>query len=227
MASRRGRTLVSIAVALLVVGALSATAALAVPASTAPPKIVGDVSFFKTIRCDPGAWSGSPTSFTYEWLVGGSPHATGAKFTIDQAFYMGGYDLSCRVTATDGGGATATATSAPVRPALGKTKLTITKVITKSGGQITFKGKLTPLVVGKQFGGGTVLLHRKAPASQFGPKAVFQLGDGASVSKKGTFTVRGKDKAGKRTIRVDFYPGNSGFGLWAPASVSRTVTVLE
>ncbi len=206
--------------------ALSAATALAAPVSTAPPKIEGDASFSKTIRCDPGSWSGSPTSLAYAWLVGGAPHGSGPTFKLDQAFYMGGYDISCQVTATDAGGASVSATSAPVRPALGQTKLTITKVTAASGGRVTFKGKLTPLAVAKQFGGGSIVLHRKAPSKQFGPKAVYQLGSG-TLGRKGTFTVKGVDKAGKRSITVDFYPGNGGFGLWAPAAATRTVTILR
>jgi hypothetical protein len=225
MRMRRGRILTAAGVAALAVSALTADAVLAVPASTSPPKLVGDVSFMQTISCDPGTWSGAPTSYSYAWYVGGAPHGTGQKFTLDQPFYMGGYYLTCTVTATDGAGATASASTPPVMPALGRTKLTITKVTTKSGGRVTFKGKLTPRIASSAtYAGGEVVLHRDA--KQYGAKAVFQLGGPVTLSHKGTFTINGVDKPGKRTIRVDYYPGHAGFGLWAPASATRKVKIL-
>jgi hypothetical protein len=220
---RRGRILTAAAAAALTASALTAVAAVAVPASTSPPKLVGDVSFMQTIRCDPGKWSGAPTSYSYVWAVGGAPHGTGSTFRIDQPFYMGGYYLTCTVTATDAGGASAAASTPPVMPALGRTKLTITKVTTLSGGRVIFKGKLTPRLVSAKYGDGTVVLHRDA--KQYGAKAVFQLGDAVTLSRKGTFTVKGTDKPGKRKIRVDYYPGHEGFGLWAPAAATRKVKV--
>jgi hypothetical protein len=40
---------------------------LAAPANTKPPLIVGTPQSSKPISADPGSWTGSPTSYTYQW----------------------------------------------------------------------------------------------------------------------------------------------------------------
>src|SRR5262249_31616078 len=40
----------------------------AVPGTTVPPAITGSAAVGQTLTTSDGTWSGSPTSFTYEWL---------------------------------------------------------------------------------------------------------------------------------------------------------------
>lgn len=50
------------------------------------PKILGNASFGSTLRADPGTWSQQQgTEFTYQWLRGSTPVATGAKYKVTKA----------------------------------------------------------------------------------------------------------------------------------------------
>ncbi len=120
--------------------AAPAAAATAAPVSNTPPSIGGAPRFLGTATCDRGAWSGAPVSFAYAWVFGGNPLATGPRFTISQPSLMNGLTLACQVTATDAGGASATATSAPVKPGLGRTTVRIASVAVKSKGRFTVTG---------------------------------------------------------------------------------------
>jgi hypothetical protein len=53
------------------------------------------------LTCDPGGWSGSPT-FTFEWLSGGTPIASGSQYTVTAGDV--GNAIRCRVTAHNAGG---------------------------------------------------------------------------------------------------------------------------
>jgi hypothetical protein len=195
-------------------------AATAAPVSTGPPKIGGTPRFLGTAVCDKGTWSGSPVSFTYSWLFGGSPFASGPRFPIDKPNLMGGQSIACRVTATDAGGAPATATSAPVKPALGLSTMKITSITTQSQGRFTIKGVIGPKALVTTYARGlSVVLNRRINKT-----TVVQLGVPAGVARSGRFVVKGTDRAGRRRVLIRFLPG-SAFGLFAPLEVTRTVTV--
>lgn len=87
--------------------------ALSAPAVTAAPAISGTVALGSTLTCSTGAWTNAPTSFTYQWLRGGSAigGATSATYVAGSADVN--QQLSCQVTATNGEGS-ASATSASV-----------------------------------------------------------------------------------------------------------------
>ena len=75
--------------------------------SNATPPIVGSV-----LTSTNGTWSGSPSSYTYQWYRDGVAIAgqTGTTHTIVSAD-LGGHQLTCQVAATNAGGASTPATS--------------------------------------------------------------------------------------------------------------------
>src|SRR5438067_13216826 len=52
---------------LIVSGVLAASALAASPQNTQPPTISGKAMVGQTLTADKGEWSGSPTTFTYQW----------------------------------------------------------------------------------------------------------------------------------------------------------------
>jgi hypothetical protein len=112
--------------ALAVVGAaafaslagLGTAAQQAPPANTAPPSITGSAQQSQTLTAQNGTWTGSPTSFRYQWLrcnrngngCNDMSGATERTYTVRSADV--GNTLRVRVTATNSDGSTS-ATSAP------------------------------------------------------------------------------------------------------------------
>jgi hypothetical protein len=213
--------------AIAVLPALTAAAvAMAGPTSTRAPKLVGTVAFDRTVTCDPGTFTPTPASISYAWAAGGGPiaDATKSTLTIDKPYLMGGYDITCTVTATDAAGSATAVSSPAVRPALGATTMKITSVKVKPKGAFVIKGQIGPKhLVAKYIEGAQVVLNRKVPGKA---KGVFQLSESpAPVDKHGRFTVTGHDRVGKRKVLINFYPGNGGTSLWSPATVTRTIKV--
>lgn len=95
--------------------AVSAGVAVAdlLPVSTAAPAIAGTVEDGLTVTCSNGAWTNSPTGYSYQWLTNGVSitGATNQSYAIQPSDY--GRQLSCEVTATNAYGS-ATAASAAV-----------------------------------------------------------------------------------------------------------------
>jgi hypothetical protein len=85
---------------------------VAAPTNLRPPVVVGTPAKGRILRCDPGAWTGSP-SLEYRWLLDGALLSD----RTDTYRVRGrdvGHALACRVTARNAGGvATATSASAP------------------------------------------------------------------------------------------------------------------
>ena len=85
------------------------------PASSVAPSVsAGDAHPGDTISCDPGSWTGSPTSVTFQWLRDGAPipGATSKDHVVTNADV--GASLTCRVTATNSGGSTSADSNAIV-----------------------------------------------------------------------------------------------------------------
>ncbi|HYM55885.1 MAG TPA: choice-of-anchor R domain-containing protein, partial [Solirubrobacteraceae bacterium] len=106
----------------------TATVSLQAPANTALPTVSGTVLQGETLSASTGTWSGSPSSFAYQWQecnsVGGGcanvSGATGSSYKL--AAGDAGHTLRTVVTATNAGGSTsassaATATVVPLAPA--------------------------------------------------------------------------------------------------------------
>ncbi len=82
------------------------------PASTVPPTMAGFIQGGRTLDAAVGTWTGSPTSFVYQWQQstdGGAtwvdiPGATAARYVIPTT--QVGRDLRVRVTATNAYGST-------------------------------------------------------------------------------------------------------------------------
>ncbi len=72
--------------------------------NTSAPKLTGTPAPGGTLTCNPGAWSGSPSSFAYAWLRDGAPipGQTSSSYTVQEADR--GHALSCSVTARNEGG---------------------------------------------------------------------------------------------------------------------------
>jgi hypothetical protein len=129
---RRWPTVVALASAALVIGAVfgvpgnGRAASQAAPANTAPPTISGTAQSGSTLTADNGTWSGSPTGYAYEWRrcdQGGNgcaaiAGATAQSYQVQQADV--GATLRVAVTATNADGtAQATSTSTAVVAATG------------------------------------------------------------------------------------------------------------
>lgn len=88
------------------------------PAATSPPTIAGTAQAGQALTSSAGTWTGSPTSFTYEWRrcdqtgasCGAIAGATGSTYTLSPGDI--GSTVSLVVTATGSGGSAA-ATSTP------------------------------------------------------------------------------------------------------------------
>ena len=90
-----------------------------VPVNTEPPSISSTAKQGETLTEEPGSWTGSPTSFEYQWLrcdSGGSSCAPISGAT-EQTYMLTGDDVGARIevaeTAVNDGGASQPATSAP------------------------------------------------------------------------------------------------------------------
>lgn len=65
------------------------------------------------LGCSRGSWSGSPTSFSYRWLVAGKPSRLARRARVSLPGHLRGRRVQCAVTASNSTGR-ATATSRPL-----------------------------------------------------------------------------------------------------------------
>ena len=117
--------LASLATVLALPGGSSAVS-LAVPNNTAEPRISGSPVLGRTLTASQGSWSGSPTSFAYQWVRcprdGGLPSgancaaiggATTTQYIVATADV--GFRLRVRVTASNADGSATVASNATSR----------------------------------------------------------------------------------------------------------------
>jgi hypothetical protein len=91
---------------------LTATAPPAAPGNSSAPAISGSAAVGSTLSTSDGSWSGSPTSFAYQWrdcdATGGActdiPGATANTYVVTASDV--GHTIRVVVTATNGGGST-------------------------------------------------------------------------------------------------------------------------
>jgi hypothetical protein len=101
----------------------------AVPRNTARPTITGDPQVGESLTANDGTWTGSPTSFAYQWqrcdidaiVCGDVPGATGKSYGVRAADV--GFRVRVEVTARNASGA-GTATSAPSGIVVPRTPIT-------------------------------------------------------------------------------------------------------
>jgi hypothetical protein len=107
-----------VALAALTVAGVGHATTQAAPTNTAPPTIAGTPTVGQTLTAENGTWTGSPTSYSYQWLrcdaSGGScvnaPNGTQKTYTLVAGDR--GHTMRVRVTATNADGS-ASAQSAP------------------------------------------------------------------------------------------------------------------
>lgn len=94
-----------------------ASAATAPPANTAAPALTtdGTPQTGETISCTTGSWTGSPTSYAYQWKRDGTNIAGATGSTYLLAVADEGHAITCTVTATNAGG-NASASSGSITP---------------------------------------------------------------------------------------------------------------
>ncbi|MEA2467907.1 MAG: hypothetical protein QOJ57_2033, partial [Thermoleophilaceae bacterium] len=137
------RARVSIASVAVTAALVAAPLAGGAPTPSAPPSISGFPGYQSKLTCNPGTWSADAQSFTYEWLYDGSDSAFAITQTYRPDASKVGYNIVCRVTATDAAGDVAVAGSAPVRIGPGRTtiKLKARKVQHR---KVTLSGRVGP-----------------------------------------------------------------------------------
>jgi len=86
------------------------------PLDVLPPSISGSPQQGQTVSCSTGTWLGSPTSYAYAWQRGiaGIGGAATNQYVLSAADV--GQLITCRVIASNIGGASLPATSLPVTP---------------------------------------------------------------------------------------------------------------
>jgi hypothetical protein len=94
--------------------------AVTAPGNLTPPSISGTPAAGNTLTCDPGTWSGSPTSFAYSWIAG-DPAAPSFTLSLGSTQSIALEDLEtnavveCSVHATNAAGTTSAGAANPVR----------------------------------------------------------------------------------------------------------------
>jgi hypothetical protein len=88
----------------------------AVPVDQSPPVISGTAQEGQTVRCSTGAWTNSPTGYSYSWQRNGSSVSGQAtsQYTLTSADVN--QVITCTVVASNGSGSGAPAVSPPIVP---------------------------------------------------------------------------------------------------------------
>jgi hypothetical protein len=181
------------------------------PTPSSPPSISGYPGYQSKLTCKPGTWSADAHSFTYEWLYASNSSPIAATQTYRPDASKVGYDIVCRVTATDAAGDPAVATSAPVRITQGRTtlKLNVRKVQHK---KITITGRIGPRAAVK---GASIVAYR------IESDGLHQLFGKETLKPGGKFKIVAPDIPGRHKYKVNFNPQEPS--IWQFAS--KTIKV--
>lgn len=82
-------------------------ASVEVPVNTVAPSVIGTRRVGQTLTVSDGAWTGSPTSYAYQWLRYGAAISGATNNTYVLTSSDADKAITCRVTATNAGGSTA------------------------------------------------------------------------------------------------------------------------
>ena len=96
-------------------GAGGSVSGSSAPANTSPPAVTGTASVGQTLSCYQGTWTGSPTSYVFQWERNLAPTIGATASTYLLVSGDGLQSVSCAVTATNASGS-ATAMSNAVVP---------------------------------------------------------------------------------------------------------------
>ena len=208
------------ALAGLVAGGMAAAGtASAAPVNLEPPTVQGTPRFYGPLVCRPGAWSPDAVAFRYVWSAGGREVHTGQTTRLTNVTAMGGYLLSCRVTAVDAAGAETTAESAGQFPQPGVLTMRLQAVQSLPKGRVLIRGTIAPAAAVSgifRSTSNTVVVRQKV-----GPNRYAQLSHPVRVGTNGRFqVVASSGTAGRKAIQVDFAPSSRS---WKDVSVTRTV----
>jgi hypothetical protein len=83
----------------------------AIPVNTALPTIAGIAQVGQTLTASPGAWTNTPTTYTYQWSRAGTPIGGATSSTYVPVSADVGNTLTVSVIATNSGGSSFAATS--------------------------------------------------------------------------------------------------------------------
>jgi thermitase len=199
-----------------VVGGTTTTTTSA-PANTSPPAISGTPQAGQTLAGTTGSWSGSPTSYAYQWqdCDSGGANCTDINAAVASSYIAQGADvghtLRLVVTAVNSAGST-TATSAATAVVIAAPSTTPTPTTQMT----TFSGSLNPQYPSRSFtvtvGAGSAhaaLSFSKCKALALG------LSNGVSNSGPSVLTLDGTLAAGTYTYSVS--GGKCSFALTVTA----------
>jgi FG-GAP repeat len=82
-----------------------------VPVETSPPVVTGTAKTGHRLSCSKGSWTNSPTSFVYQWSVGGTPIAGATSSTYVVQSIDEQLPITCSVVASNAKGASTPALS--------------------------------------------------------------------------------------------------------------------
>jgi hypothetical protein len=105
----------------------------AAPVNSTLPEITGSAIVTNVLTTDDGTWTGSPTSYAYQWKRGATNIGTNANtYTLVNA--DAGQSITCVVTATNGGGSTpATSNAVQIQNFYRRSKTQCNQVIAITG----------------------------------------------------------------------------------------------
>ena len=128
----------------IAIGITIGAGAIAAPTNTVLPGITGTAQQGQTLTCSTGTWTGSPTSYSYQWKSAGSNVGTNQNTYVPVIGDVGN-TITCVVTATNAGGstsatspATGTVIAAPTAPTV--TGLNVAGGFPAGGSTVTLTG---------------------------------------------------------------------------------------
>ena len=184
---------------------------VAVPANVALPTIAGSATQGQSLNASSGSWTGSPTSYTYQWLrcTSGSctPETGATSSTYVVARTDAGSQIEVEVTAVNAVGSSAAAISAPTVaiPVVGTTTtLAASQNPAPTGAVVTLTATISPSV-----DGGTVTFSQ-AGTPIVGCAGLPAAGATGSVTCTGTTFGQGDDALTAAYSGDGAYAGSSG-----------------